>query len=280
MQEDGTKLLADSTQALQSGDAQEALRLADQATQLGDVAADAWVLKGIALAQLGQNSDAVEAFRQAVILNPKNEKAFYNFGTLYYRMGNKPEALAMANEAVRLDPSHAAARDLAALLESELRPAESPGPGMAYYDPSAVDPAIQFPAQVHRIGFIGRGQAAWNAVGVGIALLTLWSFFSTFDPAVRENMQRYQEAFNSGNGKITTEALEAWNALMPLFLRVFGTFLLGMVWLIMDVVDRARSWLWVVSYAVLCIGQAHILVMVAYLISTRASRPRAAANRQ
>lgn len=109
-------------QSLQSGQAQQALELIGQAIELNDHDSEAYVLKGIALAQMQRNDEATEAFRNAISCGPSNPKAYFNLAVHQYGLGNKVEAESIAREAVRLDPSHSGAKDLVSRITRELNP--------------------------------------------------------------------------------------------------------------------------------------------------------------
>lgn len=101
------------------------------------MSADAYLLKGVALAQMSSPDLATESFQKAIGIEPDNAKARFNLAVHFSRIGQKQGALTEAREALRVDRNHAGARDLVTQLEAEM--------GVAASTPSAPDgaPPIQ-----------------------------------------------------------------------------------------------------------------------------------------
>jgi tetratricopeptide (TPR) repeat protein len=59
---------------------------------------------GVALAASKQFDEAIDAYRQAVQLNPRDEWAWNNLGNTYMLAGRLPEAIEAVREAIRLKP--------------------------------------------------------------------------------------------------------------------------------------------------------------------------------
>jgi tetratricopeptide (TPR) repeat protein len=62
---------------------------------------------GLALASLRRWADALDAFREAVRLNPADADALYNMGLMLNLLRRHEEALAAYSSAVRLKPDYA-----------------------------------------------------------------------------------------------------------------------------------------------------------------------------
>ncbi len=62
---------------------------------------------GLALAGLRRWADALDAFREAVRLNPADAGALYNMGFMLDLLGRHEEALAAYSSVVRLKPDYA-----------------------------------------------------------------------------------------------------------------------------------------------------------------------------
>ena len=75
----------------QSGEAAEALRLAEKAIALG-AGADAWFEKGAALDRLGRFADAAAAFEAAARMAPDDAATHYRLARDYERIGKREEA--------------------------------------------------------------------------------------------------------------------------------------------------------------------------------------------
>jgi len=83
--------------------------------------ADEWYATGVRLAGSGNPSGAVEAYRQAVQVNPKHIEAWNNLGDLLRRSGDRQGALDAIDHALQLNPNHPRAALNAALLRIELK---------------------------------------------------------------------------------------------------------------------------------------------------------------
>jgi len=66
-----------------------------------------WFQHGLELEETGAPvEDAIEAYRQAIDLNPEAAGALVNLGTIYYRMRKYPEAEAFYRDAVEADQNY------------------------------------------------------------------------------------------------------------------------------------------------------------------------------
>jgi len=73
--------------------------------------AGAWFLLGISLAQLGETSDAVSAYRRSATLDERDARSRNNLAGLLAARGDLDEALAVSQEAYRLDGESPAVQD-------------------------------------------------------------------------------------------------------------------------------------------------------------------------
>jgi cytochrome c-type biogenesis protein CcmH/NrfG len=67
----------------------------------------AWDSLGCAYYKLSRHNDAIEAYRQALRINPEDAKAWYILGLTYGVSGNRVAALDAVRELRRLDPAMA-----------------------------------------------------------------------------------------------------------------------------------------------------------------------------
>jgi tetratricopeptide (TPR) repeat protein len=67
----------------------------------------AWVFFGDACYDLDHLNDAIDAYLQALRIDPKYVNAWYNLGITYYRSGNRAAALDVVQSLRTLDPGRA-----------------------------------------------------------------------------------------------------------------------------------------------------------------------------
>ncbi|MDR0938318.1 MAG: AAA family ATPase [Mediterranea sp.] len=96
----------------QAHDLRAALANYDKAISLDPNFLDAWVRKGITLADDRQYFDAENCFNTAITLHPASFKAIYQRGKLRLRLDNIEGALADLDRATSLKPEHATAHEL------------------------------------------------------------------------------------------------------------------------------------------------------------------------
>ncbi|MDR0891895.1 MAG: AAA family ATPase [Mediterranea sp.] len=96
----------------QAHDVQAALANYDKALSLDPNYLDAWIRKGITLADNGQAFDAEHCFNTAISIYPANFKAVYNRGKLRLQSGDVEGALSDLDRATSFKPEHANAHEL------------------------------------------------------------------------------------------------------------------------------------------------------------------------
>lgn len=103
--------LHDIEKLYRAGDVQQALRRADEAIAAQPRAAQMRFLKGVMLAELKRNPQAMEVFIGLTQDYPELPDPYNNLAVLYAADGQLPNALAALQTALRNDPSHRAARE-------------------------------------------------------------------------------------------------------------------------------------------------------------------------
>jgi tetratricopeptide (TPR) repeat protein len=88
----------------------EAISSFDQALQLDSSNFDAWIGKGMALANSGDFSGSLACFETATQIEPLNPSGWNNEGVVLREMGRYQEALDSFNKALLLDPTHEGAQ--------------------------------------------------------------------------------------------------------------------------------------------------------------------------
>lgn len=248
MSEQSSQFIQQATQALQDGNFQAAIELVDQALASEPNNSDALVLKGIAQAQSNQPDAASQSFRSAISADPSNPKAYYNLATHLYQVNQKAEAIAMAQEALRIDPRHAAARELLTLLEQEQtgagQPIETPGGTTAPTTPY-VRPGYDQKAP-GSVAFVEKMGKNWTAIGWTLSLMSL----AVFIFALATLLPMYIEMF-SDMSKAQTVAQQMQSRLGPGYyiLSIVGWIIrIGVIgWSILDMVNRRGNYLWLIA---------------------------------
>jgi len=64
----------------------------------------AWNSLGVAYGNAGQSAKAIEAYQQALRINPEHAEAWYNLGNAYDNAGQSAKAIEAYQQAVRIDP--------------------------------------------------------------------------------------------------------------------------------------------------------------------------------
>lgn len=267
MSEQSEQFIQQATQALNDGAFGQVIQLTDQALATDPNSADAYILRGIALAQTSQPEAATGSFRQAISLAPQNPKAYYNLATHQYQLGQRVEALAMAREALRVDPRHQGARDLIGLMEQES--------GQTAWAPPPVErPGYATPPQMGRPGYQDRGGhsiafvenmgSTWVVIGwvlAGLAIiLTIYSMTTM--------VGMFQAMFANPNADPNV-ALQKWQAQQGGLYTIsqvvsWINFAAIVAWGALDIADRRGNWVWMVAF-VCC----NVIGLPIYLLTGR-----------
>jgi len=117
-------------------------------TQARSTSAPAWFCLGVAYDKSGQIAQAIDAYRQALRIDPEHAGAWSNLGNAYADSGQSAKAIDAYRQALRIDPEHARAwYNLA----------------VAYADPGQTAQAIDAYRQALRIN--SEYAKAWNNLG-------------------------------------------------------------------------------------------------------------------
>lgn len=95
--------------ALTVGDYTHAIECFKQAIALMPKQADYHLYLGIAYGENGMLDKSLEAFKAALEINPDNAAAYDNLGTTYYKKSMLDEAIAAYKKAISLDPGNGSA---------------------------------------------------------------------------------------------------------------------------------------------------------------------------
>ena len=91
------------------GEYKRAIEAYKQAIRINPDDAEAHYGLGLAYGHLGQNRKAIEALKQAIRINPDHAKAHYSLGVIYGNLGRDREAVDAYGQAIRINPDYAAA---------------------------------------------------------------------------------------------------------------------------------------------------------------------------
>ncbi len=97
------ELFDEAVNCVAEGNPQGAIEHYRQALAVDPVFADAWEGLSMALADLEQWEEAIEAAKKVVELTPNEQLGYTNLSRIYQRSGNVPEAEAWAAKARVLD---------------------------------------------------------------------------------------------------------------------------------------------------------------------------------
>lgn len=273
-EEQARGFLDQATQSIQNGMFMQAIDLIDQAIALDPTNSEAYLLRGVSLANSSQPDAATEAFNKSIELQPNNPKAHFNLAVHLSHLGNKQGALDAARAAVQADPAHAGARELVNQLERELGVAPSSGQGdlppvqgqaaNPYANPQPSAPYYRegYAPSGHTLKWVENMGPTWTTIGwiiaiVGVTLFVLGMFSSvtdTMEVLRNPEMARNRDPFSQMVG---------WKLILSLL--QLALQVTGLLWVIFDIIDRRGNWLWLVLHILCCccIGPGMVIYMAA-----------------
>ena len=98
--------LAKAHRLAQAGKISEALVLLDKVSSIDNRNADANVLRGLLLGQIGNLEGAAECLRRAITKNPHHVLAHFNLGNIFSNLGDIKQAISAYTAAYKLDPQN------------------------------------------------------------------------------------------------------------------------------------------------------------------------------
>jgi tetratricopeptide (TPR) repeat protein len=271
MSEQALTFVQQASEAIQRQEYEQAIALVEQAIDLDPGNSDAYVIKGIALAQTGKPQGAVDAFRDAISRNPENGKAYFNYATHAYRQNERETALAMAREALRVDPRMTSARELIDIIERETS-ASAEHAGSVYVPYGAAPsgayerPGYTLPA--HSIEFVGRLGPKWTYSGWAITILGLVLFVISLIVGWPELSRMFEAAMRDPQGSQNVGTGFSPASLVINLVSILAQ-IAAMAWLIMDIADRRGNWLWMIPFVICCCCSLHWMVLPIYLVAGR-----------
>jgi tetratricopeptide (TPR) repeat protein len=113
------QLIEEAAEAVRAQSFEKGIDIARQALEMDGRSTDAYSVLGVALAKAGRVEEATDALQRAVQTGPYTARNYYNLAMHYYGMGQKSDAIAMAQEAIRCDGKHRGSAELLRKLEDE-----------------------------------------------------------------------------------------------------------------------------------------------------------------
>lgn len=263
MADDARTLIEQTLAAVHESDFARALDLVSRALELEPGNANALMLRGIALSNMGRVDAATDSFRQAVTADPSNSKAYYNLATHLYQAHKQAEAYLMAQEAARLDPSHQPSHDLVRRIETErtAEPVEAPPTyGASPYQgatPLGGAGGVEF---VHRLGdkwiriawFLAIGSFAFTVV---LVIATLPEVMEVVKVAMLDPSK-------------TPVGLSSTATALSYVGHAIG--LTCLAWILVDIGHRRTSWAWLAFFMPCCCLGLQGIPMFVYLAMRKA----------
>ncbi len=258
--EEAKSYLEQATSAVQTGQFERALTLIEQCLTLDPQSYEGLIVRGIAQSQTNQPDAATDSFREAIRIQPTTTKGHYNLAVHLYGIGRTQPALEAARKAVDFDGSHLAAQDLCRKIEIELgmaakpmdvfaedaEPIDSPyRPTGDHTDPYYREGYDSDPEEVHSIPLVEKMGNAWIWIGAGLAILPIFLFGISFlmAPGQFQDMlagRQPQQQIQPAMGSVVVIGLSILTAFASL------------TWMIMDILDRRTSLVWLIPFAVCC----------------------------
>jgi tetratricopeptide (TPR) repeat protein len=113
------QLIEEAADAVRAQSFEKGIDIARQALEVDSRSTEAYSVLGVALAKAGRVDEATDALQRAVQTGPYTARNYYNLAMHYYGMGQKSDAIAMAQEAIRCDGKHRGSTELLRKLEDE-----------------------------------------------------------------------------------------------------------------------------------------------------------------
>jgi tetratricopeptide (TPR) repeat protein len=270
MSEQAPELLNQATTALQQGQFEASLQLADQALAADPSSGNAYLIRAIALSRLGQADLATAAFRSAIDVMPTSSPAHYNLAVHFHAQGMKRDALDSARRALELDANNGQARDLVNLLNTELgygevQPTQSapmgspyagvPGPSGPYGGAPGSAPSAEYYRQGYSgaqtqggaVAFVDRMGTKWDTFGLVLVVLQMVALVYGLINLANQWPLIMEAARTGQQANIPTTPLQTGFQIISWVL-----LFVSMFWVITDVINRRNHWLWIVLYVLCC----------------------------
>ena len=182
-QQPGKEWLDEGNALAMQGNYIEAVQAYNEAIKIDPEYAAAWNNKGLALDEMGEYEEAILAYEEALKLDPEYADAWYNKGNALYSQGEYQEAIEAYDEAIKLHPEDAEAwNNRGVALRGQGKCAEAI---MAY------DEAIRLDSE-HADAWYNKGNALQEQRKYAEAIVA-------YDEAIRLDSEHANAWYNKGN---------------------------------------------------------------------------------
>ncbi len=249
-------LVSECTDLVNSGQFAEALTKADAALAIDPNSPGASLARAVCLSQLGNSSEASQAFDKAIGLAPGDAKARFNAAVHEYNLGNLELARSLANQAVDLDANHEGAKALLQRMPVTSQQASYPRD-------------FEMSAEVQPAGlpFITKMGGGWIGIGwtlSAVSALLFANMLMNVVPKFGEMMAAAQ-----ANDQAKSAAIQA--SMTSPALQVIGYLhlALAIVWVILDLIHRKGNMLWLIGHIPCSCCGGSFLTLPLYLLFGR-----------
>ncbi len=259
-------LLREAVEAIGNQDYQKGLEFAQQAVDVDPSSEEAIVAKAVCLSRLNQDDLAEEAYRSAIQIAPSNEHAHYNFAIHLLKVNRLTEAYERCQEALAISPH----RNENAQLKAKILQQMPEGERKSLEAKKKPIPSAQGELQSdgtepeHTIKWVKDAEPWWTYFGWAIAVVSAVGF----GMLILIHGMQYLSAIASSTQKPKQLPTSSYDGL----LRVFGytAFIGGDAFMILDVIDRRKSPLWLVPGVILnCLGLGWVVLPFYLLIGRK-----------
>jgi len=247
-------LIAQATHSLRKGDVKSTLHYAELAIAADESKAEAHQLRGIALTKMNRAEEATISFRRATEAAPYDPKHFYNLAVNLKTRKMDEEAMAMAREALRVDPGHVGAKGLLGELgDEEVQAAHGPWTERVGYG-----------NQEHVLPFMNGSEKLWTGIGygflaMGVVLALLMIFHFPAGPTGKP----------VAKGELPDIGLKSDTLSIFIFFLFCVSTVCTFMWMFVDIIDRRTKFTWLVPLSICGVLGMNVAPLALYMFVGR-----------
>lgn len=273
-------LIDRATDAINGGDPERALGIADEIRKGEGPNADEALIRGIALSSLGRIAEASDAFAEAIRRAPNSHKARFNAAVHEFNAGNLAGARELAAQAIAIDPAHGSTRELAIKIEEAAKPPRLEADPEAGVTVDAIPSSAAMYARPaddeEPLPWIRDLGPRWVMIGLIIAGLSFLTFLGITAMALASGSgaapRTISEAVDAGSKAAQSLQRVPAYQLLSLFDLIMRMASIG--WTVLDLVRRRGNFLWLVAVVPLsCLSFVWIGLPIYILFGRKPERP-------